>query len=365
MGGIFALKVCVYAICKNESQFADRFMDSMSEADYVCVLDTGSSDDTVKKLRARGAIVGETVVSPWRFDTARNESLGLIPADADICCAIDLDEQFHPGWRAALERAWQPDTTRARYRYTWSFRPDGSEGMVFWADKIHKNGCYRWASPVHETLAYTGEGAERFVDAAGVQLDHHPDETKSRGQYLPLLELAIREDPQNDRNCHYLGREYMFRGEWQKAIETLARHLTLPSAVWADERCASMRYIARCLRALEQDDSAERWLHRAVAEAPHLREPYMDYAQLLYTQERWYGLVDVLRAALAITERPRTYICEADAWGSLPYDLLSLAYAHLGDAENAADACRKAVERSPQEERLRKNLALFEQMRER
>ena len=249
------MKVCVYAICKNESQFVDRFMDSMSEADYVCVLDTGSSDDTVKKLRARGAIVGETVVSPWRFDTARNESLGLIPADADICCAIDLDEQFHPGWRAALERAWQPDTTRARYRYTWSFRPDGSEGMVFWADKIHKNGCYRWASPVHETLSYTGEGAERFVDAAGVQLDHHPDETKSRGQYLPLLELAVREDPQNDRNCHYLGREYMFRGEWQKAIETLARHLTLPSAVWADERCASMRYIARCLRALEQDDS--------------------------------------------------------------------------------------------------------------
>ena len=87
--------------------------------------------------------------------------------------------------------------------------------------------------------------------------------------------------------------------------------------------------------------------------------------QLLYTQERWYGLVDVLRAALAITERPRTYICEADAWGSLPYDLLSLAYAHLGDAESAADACRNAVERSPQEERLRKNLALFEQMRER
>ncbi len=243
------MKVCVYAICKNESQFVDRFMDSMSEADYVCVLDTGSSDDTVERLRARGAIVGETVVSPWRFDTARNESLGLIPADADICCAIDLDEQFHPGWRAALERAWQPDTTRARYRYTWSFRPDGSEGMVFWADKIHKNGCYRWKSPVHETLFYTGAGAEHFVDAAGVQLDHHPDETKSRGQYLPLLELAVREDPQNDRNCHYLGREYMFRGEWQKAIETLARHLTLPSAVWADERCASMRYIARCLRA--------------------------------------------------------------------------------------------------------------------
>ena len=358
------MKVCVYAICKNESQFVDRFMDSMSEADYVCVLDTGSTDDTVERLRSRGAIVGETVIVPWRFDTARNESLGLIPADADICCAIDLDEQFHPGWRAALERAWQPDSTRARYRYTWSFRPDGSEGMVFWADKIHKNGCYRWKSPVHETLFYTGAGAERFVDAVGVQLDHHPDEAKSRGQYLPLLELAVCEDPQDDRSCHYLGREYMYRGAWEKAVETLTRHLSLPSAVWADERCASMRYIARSLRALGREREAECWLHRAVAEAPHLREPYMDYAQLLYAQGRWYALVDVLRAALAITERPRTYICEADAWGSLPYDLLSLAYAHLGDAESAAAACREAVALAPNEERLRSNLAIFEKMRE-
>ena len=34
-------KVCVYAICKNEEQFADRWMDSMSEADRVLVLEDG------------------------------------------------------------------------------------------------------------------------------------------------------------------------------------------------------------------------------------------------------------------------------------------------------------------------------------
>ena len=65
------------------------------------------------------------------------------------------------------------------------------------------------------------------------------------------------------------------------------------------------------------------------------------------------------------TAKSCAYICEADAWGSLPYDLLSLAYAHLGDAESAAAACREAVALAPNEERLRKNLALFEQMRER
>ena len=41
------MKVVVYAICKNEAQFVDRWMDSMGEADQVVVLDTGSEDDTV------------------------------------------------------------------------------------------------------------------------------------------------------------------------------------------------------------------------------------------------------------------------------------------------------------------------------
>ena len=48
------MKVCVYAICKNEEQFVERWMDSMGEADLVVVLDTGSTDGTVERLRLRG-----------------------------------------------------------------------------------------------------------------------------------------------------------------------------------------------------------------------------------------------------------------------------------------------------------------------
>ena len=70
-------KVCVYAICKNEEQFVDRWMDSMGEADQVVVLDTGSTDRTVEKLRARGALVTVEEITPWRFDVARNRSLEL------------------------------------------------------------------------------------------------------------------------------------------------------------------------------------------------------------------------------------------------------------------------------------------------
>lgn len=50
-------KICVYTICKNEEQFVDRWMDSMSEADMIVVTDTGSTDRTVEKLKERGAVV--------------------------------------------------------------------------------------------------------------------------------------------------------------------------------------------------------------------------------------------------------------------------------------------------------------------
>ena len=44
-------RVCVYAICKNEAKFARRWMASMSEADDIVVLDTGSTDGTPELLR--------------------------------------------------------------------------------------------------------------------------------------------------------------------------------------------------------------------------------------------------------------------------------------------------------------------------
>lgn len=352
--------VVVYAICKNEEAFVDRWVDSMSEADRIVVLDTGSDDQTVAKLRQRGVEVTVETISPWRFDVARNRSLELVPEEADICVCTDLDEVFRPGWRDALEESWTPEAGQATYRYTWSFQPDGSEGVVFWSEKIHARHGYRWVHPVHEVLAWEGEGRHGpIVVADGVQLDHHPDPMKSRGQYLPLLELSVKEDPEDDRNVHYLGREYLYRGRWDDCITMLKRHLAMPRALWRDERAASMRYIAMAYEKKGENRLARDWYLKAIAEAPHLREPYTDLAMLLYGQSEWAGVLYFTGCALAITHRPRTYICEAAAWGSLLHDLRSIAWYHLGQQERALEEATKALRIEPGNERLNQNVTLL------
>lgn len=357
------MKIVVYAIAKNESSFVDRWMDSMSEADQVVVLDTGSDDGTAERLRARGAQVTVERIAPWRFDRARNRSLELVPEDADVCVCTDLDEVFRHGWRTALEQAWTPGTSQARYRYTWSFQPDGSEGVVFWQEKIHARRGFRWVHPVHEVLEWVGEGERGpMVSVQGIQLNHHPDPQKSRGQYLPLLELSVAEDSEDDRNLHYLGREYLYYGRWDDCIRTLTRHLALPSAVWRDERAASMRYIARAHARKGERDEARDWYLRAAAEAPHLREPWTDLAMFLYENQEWDGVLYATACALKIRERPRTYICEAEAWGSLPHDLRCQAYYHTGRLPQALEEARLALAAAPSDPRLAGNAALLEKM---
>ena len=196
--------------------------------------------------------------------------------------------------------------------------------------------------------------------AEGIQLDHHPDPEKSRGQYLPLLELSVEEDPEDDRNMHYLGREYLFRGQWADCVRTLKRHLAMPKAVWRDERAASMRFLARACLALGRQNEALEWHLRAAAEAPDLREPWVELARLLYQREEWDGVLYAAGQALAIRERPRTYICEPEAWGSLPHDLRCQAFYHTGRTALALEEARRALALSPEDRRLRENVGLLE-----
>ena len=351
------MKVCIYAICKNESQFVDRWMDSMSEADYVVVTDTGSTDDTVEKLRARGAQVYIETVSPWRFDVARNLALSHVPHDADICFSTDLDEVLEAGWRAKLEAAWKPGTTRMHYHFTWSFNADGTPGVTFMYDHAHGRHDSEWVNPVHECLRYIGKAPEQHVWCPDVKLMHYPDKTKSRSYYLPLLELAVAEKPNEARNYFYLGREYMFVRQWEKSIPMLETYLKLSH--WKEERGAAMRFIARGCKALGKTQEAKGWLYRAIVETPHLREPYTEMAKLFYDEHNWAGIWHMVSEAFKIKERS-AYINDPMCWNYTLFDLGALGAYYIGLKEASLEYAKKALAMRPDDDRLKGNVTLIE-----
>ncbi|HWQ79299.1 MAG TPA: glycosyltransferase [Anaerovoracaceae bacterium] len=353
-------KICVYAICKNEENFVSQWMDSMQEADCVVVTDTGSTDETVERLKSRGAVVYTERINPWRFDLARNLSLKHVPEDTDICVCTDLDETFVPGWRALLEAAWQQDTKKAKYLYNWSLKPDGTPDVQMVYSKVHARNGYKWMWPVHEYLVYSGKAPEKAVFIEEMVLNHYPDVKKSRGSYLPLLELAAKEDPESERMAYYLGREYMYKGMWGKCIETLERYLKLKTALWKEERCAAMRWIAHSCHKSGRNAEAFIWYHRAIAEAPHMRDPYVECAQMAYELANWPMVFYMTQEALKIKERSNVFVNSGSSWDHTPDDLCAIACYRLGMYGKALEHAKTALSFLPDDERLKNNLKLIE-----
>ena len=343
------MKIAVYTIALNEEQFVQSWYDSAKDADYLLIADTGSTDGTVEKARSLGINVVSISIKPWRFDTARNASLALIPGDIDYCIALDMDEVILPGWREELEIAHVGNWTRPRYQYTWNWNEDGTPGVVYGGDKIHKRHGYVWKHPVHEVMR-----TDRIAEIQGwtkLEIHHHADDTKSRSSYMPLLKLAVEEDPDDDRNAYYYGRELFNHGMRQEAAEQFKRHLALPRATWNVERAASMRYIAKCLK-----DEAEYWFKKSIDEAPGRREPIVDLARYYYEVEDWENSLKYAQMALEIKERPLEYLCEPDAWGEAPWDYACIAAYNLKKFKIALEYGKKAVEINPKDQRLQTNL---------
>lgn len=354
-------KIAVYAIAKNEEKFVNRWVDSILDADEIVVLDTGSADNTFELLKRRGVKTLKQIITPWRFDTARNIALANVSPDADICVSMDLDEVIEKGWREKIENAWREGATRARYAFACSHDEKGNVLKTHPIEKIHTRRHYKWVHPVHEVLEYIGPGKEVKIFIPGLVVHHFPDYSKPREQYLPLLELSAKENPDIPSVSFWLGREYYFKGKYDQAINELNRYLTLKDAVWEEERAAALRFISRAYASLNDIYNAKIYLYKSISQCPYIREAYLDFAKIGYKTKDWPLVYWACSQALKITQSTGSYLIEEEAWGSAFYDFGSIACYHLGLFEQALDFIEQAINLAPEDERLKQNLIIIQE----
>lgn len=347
------MKIAVYAISKNEEKFVERFIKSCQGADYIVIADTGSTDNTVSLAKDLGATVYNISINPWRFDKARDAALSLIPADAEVCISLDLDEVLEDGWREEIERVWEPGTTRLRYFYDWG------NDIQFYYEKIHHRNGYYWHHPCHEYPRPEKRIKEVYAHTDKLLVSHHPDNQKLRLQYVDLLRLSIMEDPDCPRNAFYYARELTFHGRWQEAIDQAKKYLDMPSATWHHERCYAMRTIAKSYMYLQDLENAFYWFRRACAEAPHSREPWVDLAQACYEIHHWPECYYACEKALEVVEREYVYTANPECWGIKPYDLASISSWALGMHDRAIEYAKYALTLEPDNQRIKDNLTKY------
>ena len=347
------MKICVYAISKNEEQFVKRFYESVKQADQIVLADTGSTDSTVSIARGCGIEVHNITINPWRFDRARDAALALVDPDVDVCVSLDLDEVLMPGWRAEIERVWTAQTTRLQYRYDWS------QNHIFNATKVHKRTGYSWKHICHEMIFPDPRCPEVWASTEFLLIRHLPDDTKSRSNYLPLLEAGTKEDPYNARDAYYYARELYFNRRYEESIQEWQRYLKLPGAVWYHERCFAHRTLAKCYgslgRGAEELDSAK----NASKEGKNLRENWVLLAEIYQKRKEWRESFAAATTAINIQHRDYAYTSDETVWGSRTYDAAAIAAYYLGLKDSAKKFGQQAIDHNPNDPRLQANMEWY------
>ncbi len=293
------LKICVYAIAKNESAFVDRFMDTLKEVKDIYILDTGSTDNTVELFKKRGAIVHQKKYRKFSFDKARNDSLKYVPEYFDVCICLDIDDCIKEGFIKEIKKVWQDDTTQIKYEYLYTVDEFDNPIISFYNDHIHKRKGFKWIYPIHEVLKCRSK--DNIIYNNNIKIIHRPDYKKERLFYLDLLEEQVKKYPDDNRNTYLLAREYLAKKRYEDSINICKQYLNNLKFTNIPERSKIMYYLAKNYRVLKEYNKSIVWAKLSIQELPNYKDSYIELLMNYYILERYNEGIEIGLKALDIT----------------------------------------------------------------
>jgi tetratricopeptide (TPR) repeat protein len=277
-------------IVRDESRYLPGCLESLTIADEIVVVDTGSTDDTIDIARRFGATI---LHHEWAGDFAAPRNRGLDAATGAWILYIDADERLRvpdgaqvkcllddPRHVACTVR-YLPRTGFTRYHEHRLFRNDP---RIRFHGRIHESFLGDMAAII--------DTDDRSVAVSTVEIDHlgyDGDLSRKHARNLPLLRARLEETPNHVYSWDHLGRTLAAMGQpeearaaWRTGIEIARRRGwadvldSLPYADLLRELSPSADGYAELLaEALEHfpDDHMLRWIEgRALMSAGRFEE---------------------------------------------------------------------------------------------
>ncbi len=219
-------RTALVLIARNEAAAIERCLASVRAwVDAMLVLDTGSTDATVRLAQAAGARVEHF---EWvdDFAAARNHALGL--ADADWHIVLDADEWLSEGGAAlAALRHTAPDFVGA-IRVDSDFGASAGQACApSWISRVLPRPV-RYTGRIHEQPVHALP-LRRLAVHAGHDGYRPQAIAAKKGRNAALLELALRDAPGDGYLLYQLGKDHSVYERFEAAaacFERAAQRLT-------------------------------------------------------------------------------------------------------------------------------------------
>lgn len=356
--------IALSMIVKNEAHVIARCLRSVRpHITSWCIVDTGSTDDTIEVIRRElEGIPGTLKQSSWvDFSTNRNEALDIARTrGTDYLMVIDADEELlcEPG---AFDLIDGP-------AYSCRFVLKNTEGVWLRKLLLKSSVPWRYQGAIHEYLHL--DGVTSLVVPNVSVLSHHDSARNSVGEIVKYsrdaktLKREIRKDPKNTRLWFYYAMSLAGAQKIDAAIEAYRKRASLGG--WDEEVFYALLQIA-ALREFRGDHPHD--VARAYLEAYNFRptraEPLWSLA-VLHSNAGETALAELYARAACRIPRPADALLVFEsiyAWRAA--DELVGALGKLGRLDEARRIVCKLLEleQVPEQEkpRMRENLATLEQ----
>ena len=291
-----ARTISVCMIVRNEEECLSSALESTAGlADEIVVVDTGSTDTTLNIAHGFGCHV---FTGADRMHKAKSRNLAMDKATSDWIVVLDADELITEpeGLRAHIQE------TEALALYIRAAFIDESEKKTLSLSHLRcwEQGALRYKYRAHE-LPIPADDKPKLAQMTDFLWEHRPPPKREKWklQYtLDRILLDVQENPGDPRPVYYLGRQYMYMKQYEKAIEWLRRHIALGGGVDVADCWYSM---ARCYQHLGNHEREQiTALHQACAIHPRRREYWGELANEYWRRENHQLAIGLMQTALRL-----------------------------------------------------------------
>jgi len=341
-------------IVKDESEHLAQCLESISGlADEVCIVDTGSKDNTVEIARQRGAKISFFI---WcdDFASARNESLR--GCSGDWIFVLDADERIAPEDIARL-RALAEGPTNVSYRFTtrnYTNTESVGEFERCASDDPHARGFAGWYPSAKVRLFPNNVGAEfqgkvhelvnNSLAERGIQIAdaniiiHHYPYMRSperivqkQAQYLQLGHQKIVANPNDPKAYFELGSQYAEVRDYPNAAAAFRDSLKLDPS-----NPVALKDLGGVLHLLRKSEEAKRALRLSLELDPGLSDAWRNLGVIYADEKDWALSIECFERAVELNPN----------WAD-GYRYLSVALAGGGRLIEAAAMTQRALQMNP------------------
>ena len=330
------ISVCM--IIKDEEETLDRILSKITKfADEIIVVDTGSQDNSIAIAKKYTNKVYEYT---WQNDFSKARNRAFEYATMDYVMWLDAYDDISIDSIAKLNRLKQyiVDTDVVMLPYNVSFDENGATTYSYFRERIVKNdGSFHFVNPVHEVIVPHGQIMHKNIPIMHKKVKN-TNPKRNLDIYLSLKSNGHLFSP---RNQFYFACEYYYNGLYADAILEFDKFLDMPLGYYENKIQACLNMMRIYVFRGEYDKAIEYGLYSMKYDTPrseiacelggiylHLKE----YNKAIY----WYTL-----AIQKISNNNGFH--EIDKYGYEPCIQIGICYYYMGDYKKAYRYNHKAL----------------------